>query len=519
MTEKFATDESVLVLDFGSQYAQLIARRVREARVYSEIVPHDITPAEIEKKAPSGLILSGGPGSVYADNAPRCDEGIFHMDIPVLGICYGLQLACQAYGGEVSPATSREYGRRSLHVTEHGELFHGLGDDLTVWMSHGDQVQNVPGGFTSLASTDTCPNAAVRYDAENFWGIQFHPEVTHTPDGSEILHNFLYRICGCTGTWEMTSFIERTIHKVKEEVGEDNRVVLGLSGGVDSSVAAVLLHHAIGDRLVCIFVDNGVMREREVEQVEKRFRENFHINLRVIDASDQFLNRLDGVTDPEEKRRIIGHTFIEVFKEAARDIDGAHYLAQGTLYPDVIESAGVSSGPAAVIKTHHNVGGLPEELGFHLIEPFRFLFKDEVRKIGETLGLPHDVVWRHPFPGPGLAVRIIGAVTAERLRVLRHADAVFLEELKSEDYYGRVAQAFAVLLPLQSVGVMGDDRTYENVIAIRSVDTEDFMTADWSRLPDDLLASVSNRIINEVRGVNRVVYDISSKPPSTIEWE
>lgn len=512
------TDECILVLDFGAQYAQLIARRVREARVYSEIVPHDISAEHVRQRGASGLILSGGPASVYAQDAPRCDEEIFRLGIPVLGICYGLQLACQAFGGEVTPATSREYGRRSMEVTDHANLFHGLGQSLTVWMSHGDQVQSMPEGFQALARTETCPNAAVRYDREQFWGLQFHPEVTHTPDGSEILHNFLYRICGCTGTWEMTRFVERTIERIRREAG-DERVVLGLSGGVDSSVAAVLLHHAIGERLACIFVDNGVMRAREAEQVEKRFRENFHLNLRVIDASERFLDKLEGVIDPERKRRLIGHTFIEVFKEAARDIEGAKYLAQGTLYPDVIESAGVSTGPAALIKTHHNVGGLPKELGFHLIEPFRFLFKDEVRKIGETLGLPHEVVWRHPFPGPGLAVRILGAVTPERLRVLREADVVLLEELRSADYYHRVAQAFAVLLPLQSVGVMGDERTYESVIAIRSVDTEDFMTADWSRLPNDMLASISNRIINEVRGVNRVVYDISSKPPSTIEWE
>lgn len=510
--------ETILVLDFGSQYAMLIARRVRDARVYSEIVPHDITAEEIRSLDPAGIILSGGPASVYNENAPHCDPGIFDLGIPMLGICYGLQLTCHALGGEVKHTGEREYGRRELHINDHSDLFHGLDDVITVWMSHGDQAETLPDGFEVMGATDSCPHAAVKNTGRRFWGLQFHPEVTHTPAGDEILHNFLYRICGCAGRWEMTRFVENTIIQIRNEVGE-KKVVLGLSGGVDSSVAAVLLHKAIGDNLVCIFVDNGVMRAREAQEVEKRFRENFHINLRVRDASDKFLKGLEGVEDPEEKRQIIGHTFIDVFKEEAKHIENAEYLAQGTLYPDVIESAGINTGPAAVIKTHHNVGGLPAELGFNLIEPFRNLFKDEVRKIGENLGLPHEVVWRHPFPGPGLAVRIVGEVTEERLRILREADSALLDELTAAGYYERVGQAFAVLLPLRSVGVMGDERTYEHVIAIRVVDTEDFMTADWSRLPDDLMARISSRIINQVKGINRVVYDISSKPPSTIEWE
>jgi len=510
--------ECVLVLDFGSQYAMLIARRLRECRVYSEIVPHTIGPAEIKQRDARGLVLSGGPASVYAQGAPRCERGIFELGIPVLGICYGLQLGCEAFGGRVRPVSSREYGRATMVVRDHADLFHGLADEITVWMSHGDQVEELPADFVSLGSTATCAHAAVRHEGGAFWGLQFHPEVTHTPAGREILHNFLYRICGCSGTWEMSGFIERSIGELRQRVG-NRRVVLGVSGGVDSSVAAALLHRAVGEKLVCIFVDNGLLREREAQHVEKRFREAFHIDLRVVDASERFLTRLKGVTDPEEKRRIIGHTFVEVFRDAAAEIDGAHFLAQGTLYPDVIESAGASSGPAAVIKTHHNVGGLPAELGFELIEPFRHLFKDEVRKVGEALGLPREVVWRHPFPGPGLAVRIAGEVTAERLRILREADAILLDELTGAGLYGRVAQAMAVLLPVRTVGVMGDERTYEYVIALRVVDTEDFMTADWSRLPDDVLARISNRIINQVRGVNRVVYDISSKPPSTIEWE
>ena len=518
MRKESLRSECILVLDFGSQYAMLIARRVREARVYAEVVPHTITAEAVKARGASGLILSGGPASVYADGAPRCDEELLRLGIPVLGICYGLQLACHLLGGKVKPAHRREYGRAVLNVVRPGDLFHGLGDRLTVWMSHGDQVEEPPPGFTTLAATDTCPHAAVRSGDGNYWGLQFHPEVTHTPQGGEILSNFLYRICGCRGEWEMTRFIERTVEEVRDRVGDD-RVVLGASGGVDSTVAAVLLHRAIGDQLMCIFVDNGALRAQEAHKVERVFRENFRINLRVVDASEKFLTALAGVDDPERKRTIIGHTFIEVFKQAAVDIKGTRFLAQGTLYPDVIESAIEEGGVASIIKTHHNVGGLPAELGFELIEPFRYLFKDEVRLIGETLGLPREIVWRHPFPGPGLAVRIVGDVTTERLRMLREADQVLLDELTAAGWYDNIAQAFAVLLPLRSVGVMGDERTYEHVIAVRCVSSRDFMTADWSRLPDDLLAAISNRIINEVRGVNRVCYDISSKPPSTIEWE
>ncbi len=511
-------NDTVLVMDFGSQYSMLIARRIREEQVYSRVVPHDITAGELREIDPKGLVLSGGPGNVYAAGAPRCDPDIFKLKIPVLGICYGLQIACDAFGGSVNPSDEREYGRRQLEIKQPDELFDGISDETVVWMSHGDQIETPPPGFETLASTDTCMHAAVRDRSGMFRGLQFHPEVTHTTSGGVMLHNFLYRICGCEGGWEMSSFIEKTVEKIRTEVGDD-RVLLGLSGGVDSSVAAVLLHRAIGDRLSCIYVNNGVMRAKETEEVRKRFSEHFRIDLTVIDASEKFLSKLKGVTDPEKKRHAIGHTFIEVFKDAAKDIKNARYLAQGTLYPDVIESAGISTGPAAVIKTHHNVGGLPAELGFDLIEPFRYLFKDEVRKIGEALGLPREVVWRHPFPGPGLSVRILGEVTPERLEVLRKADAILLEELNDSGHYYQVAQAFAVLLPLLSVGVMGDERTYENVIAVRVVETDDFMTADWSRLPGELLSRISSRIINQVQGVNRVVYDISSKPPATIEWE
>ena len=510
--------ERVLIFDFGSQYVQLIARRVRELNVFSQIVRYDTPARRVAELAPQGIIFSGGPASVYEPGAPHCDPEIFHLGIPILGICYGMQLACQALGGRVRPAPSREYGRATLRVIESDHLLTGLPAETTVWMSHGDQVESVSGDFIALGATSTCPLAAVRHRSRPVYGLQFHPEVSHTPLGSQILRNFLYAICGCRGLWQMASFIEQTVAALRERIGP-HRVICGLSGGVDSSVTAALLLKAIGPQVACIFVDNGLLRLGEAEIVRQTFRDHFHADLHVAQAQDRFLTALQGVSDPQEKRRIIGHVFIDVFREEAKTIAGAKFLAQGTLYPDVIESGAAADGPAATIKTHHNVGGLPAELGFELIEPLRDLFKDEVRKLGLELGLPERVVWRHPFPGPGLAVRCLGPVSRERLDVLRQADAIFLEELKKTGHYRQTAQAFAVLLPVQSVGVMGDGRTYENVVALRAVQTEDYMTADWAKLPYEVLAHVATRIINEVKGVNRVVYDISSKPPATIEWE
>ncbi|MEZ6073320.1 MAG: glutamine-hydrolyzing GMP synthase [Pirellulales bacterium] len=511
-------DEKVLVLDFGSQYAQLIARRVREQNVYCEIVRHDITAQRVQEINPRGLILSGGPASVYSDTAPRCDAAIFDLGIPVLGICYGMQLLCEALGGEVTSTPSREYGRAHCHITTQGELFNGVPEATEVWMSHGDQVASVAADFESLAETKTCPIAAVKHKRLPMYGLQFHPEVTHTPFGRQVLENFLKGVCRCQGTWRLGDFARESIEELRARVG-DRRVICGLSGGVDSSVVAALLYQAIGQQLSCILVDNGLLRKGEAEAVIDEFSNHFKTDLHIVQAEDRFLDALAGVTDPQEKRRIIGHRFIDCFKEEAEKIAGAEFLAQGTLYPDVIESGAAKDGPADTIKLHHNVGGLPEDLDLDLIEPLRWLFKDEVRRLGAELGLPDEIIWRHPFPGPGLAVRCLGPISKQRLDTLRDADAIVIEEIKAAGLYRQTSQVFAVLLPVQSVGVMGDSRSYADVLAIRSVDTDDFMTADWSHLPYELLGRLSTRIINEVAGVNRVVYDISSKPPATIEWE
>jgi len=510
--------QTIAILDFGSQYGQLIARRVREHNVYSRICRADVKAAELAALPVKGLILSGGPASVYEKNAPKCDPKIFDLGIPILGICYGMQLGCQTLGATIVPAKKREYGRTNLAILDKTDLFANLPDSITAWASHGDQIGESSSDFVKLATTDTCPFAAVRHKEKPFFGVQFHPEVSHTPKGPHILKNFLYDICGCDGDWKMSDFVSETTQAVRTQVG-DAKVICGLSGGVDSSVVASLIHKAIGDQLVCIFVDNGLLRKNERQSVVATFRNHFHMDLRVVDWSKQFLKKLAGVTDPQKKRKIIGHEFIEAFKSEARKIPNARFLAQGTLYPDVIESGSKDGNPAANIKLHHNVGGLPAELGFELIEPLRDLFKDEVRVVGEYLGLPEDIVWRHPFPGPGLAVRIIGDVTPERLEILRAADEILIDEIKSAGLYRKVSQALAVLLPISTVGVMGDERTYENVIAVRAVDSVDFMTADFSQIPHETLALIASRIINEVRGVNRVVYDISSKPPATIEWE
>lgn len=508
----------ILIIDFGSQYNQLIARRVREHHVYCQIEPPNISLAAIKALAPEGIILSGGPASIYSKGSPRVDKGIFDLGIPILGICYGLQYMVDSLGGKVEGSDKREYGFAELLVKYQKGLFAGVGKKTQCWMSHGDTTGRLPAGFVVTATTENTPVAAAEDSKRHFYGLQFHPEVVHTQAGKKILANFLTNICHCKKSWSMKSFANQTIAEIRQQVG-DGKVILGLSGGVDSSVAAVLLHRAIGRQLTCVFVDNGVLRAGEAQRVIEMFKKHLQINLHFARSGKLFLSRLKGVTDPEKKRKIIGRTFIEVFDGEARKIKNVKFLAQGTLYPDLIESRSAFGGPSAVIKSHHNVGGLPKKMNLQLVEPLKHLFKDEVRLLGKELGLADDVIQRQPFPGPGLAIRIIGEVTGQRLSVLRKADTILIEEIRAANLYYKLWQSFAVLLPLKSVGIMGDQRTYENIVAIRAVESDDAMTADWARLPQDILARISNRIINEVRGINRVVYDVSSKPPSTIEWE
>jgi len=509
----------ILIIDFGSQYTQLIARRIRELHVYCEIQPCNEDIKKLRELSPEGVILSGGPSSVLGDESPTIDPDIFEWGVPILGICYGQQLMVSILGGKVENSTHSEYGRTNLQISKNDLFFNEIPsqEEFAVWMSHGDRVVELPTSFSVLATSKSSPFAAIADSKKHFYGIQFHPEVSHTQHGITFLKNFIFEICRCKATWNMESFLETQISKIKDQVGDKN-VLCGLSGGVDSSVVAALLHRAIGDKLVCVFVDNGLLRKNEADKVVELFAQHLHVNLIHIKGSDQFLDELKGVTDPEEKRKIIGREFINIFEEEARKLKGIKFLAQGTLYPDVIESVSFK-GPSAVIKSHHNVGGLPEKMELSLVEPLRELFKDEVRELGKKLGLSDDLVYRHPFPGPGLAVRILGEITKERIQVLQNADQIVLEEIKKAGWYRKVWQSFAVLLPIKSVGVMGDSRTYEWTIAVRCVDSVDAMTADWTQLPHDLLSAISNRIINEVKGINRVVYDITSKPPGTIEWE
>ncbi|MFQ3574070.1 MAG: glutamine-hydrolyzing GMP synthase [Thermodesulfovibrionales bacterium] len=509
--------DKILILDFGSQYTQLIARKIRELGVYSEIMPFNVSLETIKDFEPKGIIFSGGPSSVYDEYAPMVDMDIYKIRQPILGICYGMQLIAKQLGGAVSRADRREYGRAVLNADTANPLFSGISKESFVWMSHGDRIDAIPDGFISIGKTENTPVSAMANTKDKIFALQFHPEVAHTEEGIKILSNFVFHICKCNATWKMSSFISWSVDNIKKTIA-DKKVICALSGGVDSSVTALLVHKAVGDNLTCIFVDNGLLRKGEAEKVKDTFDRHFHIRLVFVDARQRFLDKLSGITDPEQKRKIIGNEFISVFEEEAHKIKGVEFLAQGTLYPDVIESVSFK-GPSAVIKSHHNVGGLPERMKLKLVEPLRELFKDEVRAVGEELGLPEEICWRHPFPGPGLAIRCLGELSSKRLDILREADAIVLEEIKKAGLYRKVWQAFAVILPVKTVGVMGDERTYDYVVAVRAVTSVDGMTADWVRLPYDVLCSISNRIINEIKGVNRVVFDITSKPPGTIEWE
>ena len=511
-------DQRILILDFGSQYTQLVARRIREIGVYCELWSWDVEEADIREFNPDGIILSGGPESVTEENSPRAPQYVFDSGVPVFGICYGMQTMAEQLGGKVATSTEREFGYAAVQVTGESALFADLETTQDVWMSHGDKVVEIPADFTKIAETDTCPYAAMANEDKKYYGVQFHPEVTHTKNGLKMLENFVLNACGCEGLWTSASIIEDAVARIKEQVGDDE-VILGLSGGVDSSVVAMLAHRAIGDKLTCVFVDNGLLRLNEGEQVMDMFGDQFGLNIIKVDAEERFLNALGGEAEPEAKRKIIGHVFVDIFDEESKKLKNAKWLAQGTIYPDVIESAASKTGKAHVIKSHHNVGGLPDDMEMGLVEPLRELFKDEVRKIGLELGLPYNMLYRHPFPGPGLGVRVLGEVKKEYCDLLRRADAIFIEELHAADLYHKVSQAFTVFLPVRSVGVMGDGRKYDWVVSLRAVETIDFMTAHWAHLPYDFLGKVSNRIINEVNGISRVVYDISGKPPATIEWE